>query len=56
MHAAAGRDIVDFGLRRMHGAVAGLKGARAYHVAGLAAMSNVLAGKVYGVPPLLRLL
>lgn len=49
--AAAGeRAVVDFGLRRMHGTDAGLKAARAFHVAGVDATSNVLAGKVYGVP------
>ncbi|NIU35139.1 MAG: nicotinate phosphoribosyltransferase, partial [Gemmatimonadetes bacterium] len=50
VHAAEGRSVVDFGLRRMHGTDAGLKAARAFHVAGLAATSNVLAGHVYGVP------
>ncbi len=51
VRAAAGdRTVVDFGLRRMHGADAGLKGARAWQVAGLDATSHVLAGKVYGVP------
>lgn len=48
--AAAGRAVVDFGLRRMHGADAGMKAARAFHVAGLSATSNVLAGRVYGIP------
>jgi len=48
--AAGGRAVVDFGLRRMHGADAGLKSARAFHVAGVAATSNVLAGRIYGVP------
>lgn len=48
--AAQGRSVIDFGLRRMHGADAGLKGARAYYVAGLDATSNVLAGRVYGIP------
>jgi nicotinate phosphoribosyltransferase len=48
--AAEGRPVVDFGLRRMHGTDAGLKGARAFHVAGVAATSNVLAGQVYGIP------
>jgi len=48
--AAGGRAVVDFGLRRIHGADAGLKAARAFHIAGVAATSNVLAGKVYGVP------
>jgi nicotinate phosphoribosyltransferase len=48
--AADGRAVVDFGLRRIHGTDAGLKGARAFYVAGAAATSNVLAGEVYGVP------
>lgn len=48
--AAGDRSVVDFGLRRMHGADAGLKAARAFHVAGIDATSNVLAGKVWGVP------
>jgi len=48
--AAGRRAVVDFGLRRIHGADAGLKAARAFHIAGVAATSNVLAGKVYGVP------
>jgi nicotinate phosphoribosyltransferase len=48
--AAGDRAVVDFGLRRMHGADAGLKAARAFHIAGVDATSNVLAGRVYGVP------
>lgn len=48
--AARDRKVVDFGLRRMHGADAGLKGARAFYVAGVDATSNVLAGRVYGIP------
>jgi nicotinate phosphoribosyltransferase len=48
--AASGRRVVDFGLRRMHGSDAGLKSARAFHIAGVAATSNVLAGQVYGIP------
>lgn len=48
--AAAGRPVLDFGLRRIHGADGGLKAARAFHVAGVTATSNVLAGRVYGVP------
>lgn len=48
--AAGDRSVVDFGLRRMHGADAGLLAARAFHVAGVDATSNVLAGKVWGVP------
>ncbi|MEA2627109.1 MAG: nicotinate phosphoribosyltransferase [Candidatus Binatota bacterium] len=48
--AAAGRNVVDFGLRRMHGTDAAMKSARAFHVGGVAATSNVLAASVYGVP------
>lgn len=48
--AAAGRTVVDFGVRRMHGADAGLKSARAFYIAGVDATSNVLAGFAYGIP------
>jgi nicotinate phosphoribosyltransferase len=48
--AAQGRTVVDFGLRRMHGAEAGLWGARAFFIAGVAATSNVLAGRRFDVP------
>lgn len=50
VHAARGRTVVDFGLRRTHGTDAGVKAVRAYYIAGLAATSNVLAGRAYGVP------
>ena len=45
-----GRTLVDFGLRRAHGAEAGLKAARAAYLAGFDATSNVLAGQRYGIP------
>lgn len=48
--AAGGSPVVDFGLRRIHGTDAGLKGARAFYIAGVAATSNVLAGRTYGIP------
>jgi nicotinate phosphoribosyltransferase len=48
--AAEGRAVVDFGLRRIHGTDAGLKAARAFHIAGVEGTSNVLAGRVYGMP------
>lgn len=47
--AAQGRTVVDFGPRRMHGTDAAVKAARAFHIAGVAASSNVFASKVYGV-------
>lgn len=48
--AAAGRPVIDFGARRMHGADAAVKAARAFHIAGVAATSNVLAGRLFDVP------
>lgn len=51
VRAAAGeRTVIDFGLRRMHGIDAGLKAARAFHIAGLDGTSNVLAGQMFGIP------
>jgi nicotinate phosphoribosyltransferase len=49
VEAAQGRQVVDFGLRRMHGIDAGLKAARAFHIAGVHATSNVAAGQAYGL-------
>jgi nicotinate phosphoribosyltransferase len=48
--AANGRPVVEFGARRMHGIDAALKAARAFWIAGVASTSNVLAGKLYGMP------
>lgn len=48
--AAQGRPVIDFGSRRMHGIDAALKAARAFYIGGVAATSNVLAGKRYDVP------
>jgi nicotinate phosphoribosyltransferase len=50
VHAAQGRPLVDFSLRRTQGSDAGLKAARASYLAGFAGTSNVLAGKLYGLP------
>jgi len=50
VEAAAGRPVIDFGARRMHGIDAAQKAARAFYIAGVAATSNVLAGKAYGIP------
>jgi nicotinate phosphoribosyltransferase len=49
VEAAQGRQVVDFGLRRIHGIDAGVKAARAFHIAGVHATSNVAAGQIYGV-------
>jgi nicotinate phosphoribosyltransferase len=48
--AARGRSVVDFGVRRMHGADAGVKEPRAFYIAGVDATSNVLAGQMHGIP------
>ncbi len=50
VRAAAGATVVDFGSRRAHGTDAAIKGARAFHIAGVAATSNVFAGRQYGLP------
>jgi len=42
--------LVDFGLRRAHGAEAGLLSARASYLAGFSGTSNVLAGKAWDIP------
>ena len=48
--AANGDPVMDFGLRRAHGPDGGLSGSRAAYIGGCTATSNVLAGKVYGIP------
>ncbi len=50
VHAAAGRPIVEFGLRRGQGPDGALSAARASYLGGCAATSNVLAGKLFGIP------
>lgn len=47
---AEGKPLIDFGLRRAHGAEAGLLAARASYLAGFAGTSNVLAGARFGIP------
>jgi nicotinate phosphoribosyltransferase len=48
--AAPGKLLVDFGLRRAHGAEAGLMAARASYIAGFAGTATVLAAKLFGIP------
>jgi len=50
VNSAKGRPIIDFGSRRAHGVDAGLKAARASYIGGCIGTSNVLAGKLYGIP------
>ena len=48
--AAEGHPVSDFGLRRAQGPDGGLAVARASYIAGASSTSNVLAGKIYGIP------
>jgi nicotinate phosphoribosyltransferase len=48
--AAQGKQLVDFGLRRAHGAEAGLLAARASYLAGFDASATVAAGQAFGIP------
>ncbi|MEW6671534.1 MAG: nicotinate phosphoribosyltransferase [Thermodesulfobacteriota bacterium] len=50
IHAAQGRPLIDFSLRRTQEQDAGLMVARSTFMTGFAATSNVLAGKTYGIP------
>jgi nicotinate phosphoribosyltransferase len=42
--------LIDFGLRRAHGAEAGLMAARASYIAGYAGTATMLAGQLHGIP------
>ncbi len=48
--AAQGRRLVDFGLRRSHGAEAAVLAARASYLAGFAGTATVEAGRRFGIP------
>src|SRR5689334_13113191 len=48
--AAPGKLLVDFGMRRAHGAEAALFAARASYLAGFAGTATVLAGQAFGIP------
>jgi nicotinate phosphoribosyltransferase len=47
---APGKLLVEFGLRRAHGAEAALMAARACYLVGFQGSSNVLAGRLFGLP------
>ena len=50
VEAAGGRRLVDFGMRRAHGAEAAVLGARAAWLAGFDGTATVEAGRRFGVP------
>ena len=50
VHAAKGKSVIEFGLRREHGIDAGMKVARSSYIAGCQGTSNVLAGQTYDIP------
>lgn len=50
VHAAKGRGLIDFSLRRTQGVDAGLTAARSTYLAGFDATSNVLAGQKEAIP------
>ncbi len=52
VHAARGREVIDFGTRRAHGPQAGLFAARACFIGGCAGTSNVLAARELEIPPI----
>ncbi len=48
--AAPGKPLIDFGLRRAHGAEASLMAARASYITGFAGTATVLAEQRFGIP------
>ncbi len=49
-HVAKDRPVLEFGLRRAQGIDGGLTASKAAFIGGCAATSNVLAGRLYGIP------
>jgi nicotinate phosphoribosyltransferase len=47
---APGKQLIDFGLRRAHGAEAGLMAARASYIGGFDGTATLLANRIFGIP------
>jgi len=50
VEAAQGRGVIEFGMRRAHGAQAGLLAARASYIGGCLGTSDMEAGFHFGIP------
>ena len=50
VQAAKGQSVLEFGLRRAQGIDGGISASRAAYIGGVRATSNVLAGKLLGIP------
>jgi nicotinate phosphoribosyltransferase len=50
VHAAQGREVMEFGLRRAQGVDGALAASRAAYIGGCGSTSHVLAGERYGIP------